>query len=166
MSPSASTSMTQISSYIDSHTVYPVVWKNTKATSWQDHLRSVILKHSIILNATVALHVIVSSNSWIWPSRWSSLATFIQLKHKEFLRAQISNIDMLGTSKCTWIWWILLLKGVGAGLTVAHMIDVHHEQLFPYSTNHWKANTIERSDSATHMIILVWGPLPYKLTIV
>ena len=52
MSLSASTTpILQMSSYMDSHTVYPVVCKNFESKSWRDCLRSVILKLSTILNA-------------------------------------------------------------------------------------------------------------------
>ena len=53
MSPFASTtSILQISSYMNLHKVYPTVCKNSKGRSWQDHLGSVILKLSTILKAT------------------------------------------------------------------------------------------------------------------
>ena len=53
MSPFASTtSILQMSSYMDSHKVYPTVCKNSEGKSWRDHLGSAILKLSTILKAT------------------------------------------------------------------------------------------------------------------
>ena len=41
-----------MSSYMDSHKVYPTVCKNSEGKSWWDHLGSVILKLFTILKAT------------------------------------------------------------------------------------------------------------------